>query len=530
MRVQTHEAVRPAARGQVSIATVASLVLFALMAGRVMVFGARGTDFLVTRIPDDSLYYLVLAKNFAASGRWTFDGVAPSTGFHLIHAYALVLFYWVAPGAGLPTTFVVASLTLAAVLALAARILLAQPVMRTAAWHGPLVVCCMMAGFAMLSTNLMESAWVVLAGSLVAHCVFGRHDATPSRHSVAAAFLVGAFGSLCRSDFGLLPLGLACGATWVVSGHWLQGSVMVKRHWASLHGYSPVEFVANAFFLFAPWLPGTQATVAISVIVLVGGLALVLVAFAGGPWRRIAAPLAVSVLAIALYVLGVGIDTVAVSKLFIVGFVALVVLGAAREHRHILSGPLVGSLLSVALYVAFYGLDSVAVQPWYSASITVPVFLVIATLARGLAGRMAVVAAVWGVALGLIGLADGLVPRYPWQGIMANEGRFLVRHPQDRPVGAWNAGLVSYFAGGGVINLDGLVNDDAQPYILSDRLIDYIKDRNIRWVVDTDRMLGGDFARRGGYSDGTLAAALVPRELFNLPANVGIFTLYEVRH
>ncbi len=39
-------------------------------------------DVVVGRVPDDALYYLVLARRLAAGEGFTFDGLAPTTGFH----------------------------------------------------------------------------------------------------------------------------------------------------------------------------------------------------------------------------------------------------------------------------------------------------------------------------------------------------------------------------------------------------------------------------------------------------------------
>jgi len=43
--------------------------------------------------PDDGYYYLTLARNFAGSGSWTFDGRNPTSGFHPAWAYLLVGLY-----------------------------------------------------------------------------------------------------------------------------------------------------------------------------------------------------------------------------------------------------------------------------------------------------------------------------------------------------------------------------------------------------------------------------------------------------
>ena len=42
-------------------------------------------------VPDDAFYYLKLAQNRVLLGVWTFDGVSPTSGFHLLHAYGLVV-------------------------------------------------------------------------------------------------------------------------------------------------------------------------------------------------------------------------------------------------------------------------------------------------------------------------------------------------------------------------------------------------------------------------------------------------------
>ena len=56
-------------------------------------------------LPDDAFYYLISGRNFALSHRWTFDGVAPATGFHLLWGYMIALIYWLAPNISLHQIF-----------------------------------------------------------------------------------------------------------------------------------------------------------------------------------------------------------------------------------------------------------------------------------------------------------------------------------------------------------------------------------------------------------------------------------------
>ena len=50
-----------------------------------------------------------------------------------------------------------------------------------------------------------------------------------------------------------------------------------------------------------------------------------------------------------------------------------------------------------------------------------------------------------------------------------------------------------------MIDLDGLVNDDAVPYIISDRLSAYLVKRGVRYLADDAVMLGAGPAMVGGY-------------------------------
>jgi hypothetical protein len=51
---------------------------------------------LTAWLPDDAFYFLILGRNFTLLHRWTFDGAAPATGFHLLWGYMIALIYWIA--------------------------------------------------------------------------------------------------------------------------------------------------------------------------------------------------------------------------------------------------------------------------------------------------------------------------------------------------------------------------------------------------------------------------------------------------
>src|SRR5262245_28375621 len=86
-------------------------VAFAVCLGAILhqglshyLFAPPSYKVLVT--PDDGFYYLILARRFAATGRWSFDGVSPTTGFHPLHAYISAAIYRLFPTLGEDTALV----------------------------------------------------------------------------------------------------------------------------------------------------------------------------------------------------------------------------------------------------------------------------------------------------------------------------------------------------------------------------------------------------------------------------------------
>lgn len=98
----------------------------------------------------------------------------------------------------------------------------------------------------------------------------------------------------------------------------------------------------------------------------------------------------------------------------------------------------------------------------------------------------------------------------PWQEATYRAGMILRSHPGWRPLGSWNAGVISYFGGGGVVDLDGLVNDDLLPYIKSGTLGTYLAQRHITHIVETPDVWTV-LAARSGLKDGRVAACIDER-------------------
>jgi hypothetical protein len=169
----------------------------------------------------------------------------------------------------------------------------------------------------------------------------------------------------------------------------------------------------------------------------------------------------------------------------------------------------VSCLAAVVGYVLVYSRDAAA-QLWYAGNLLVPCALLVACLGRAALGRRLVVPALAVAALSLafVPLVVTATP-YVNQPALLRTAEALRTRELDGPVGAWNAGILGFVSGRGVVNLDGLVNDDAVPYILTNRLDDYVAARGLRYVVDFDTMLDAPMnQRRGGYESSRLLTCL----------------------
>lgn len=494
---------------------IISILLQAARGGYVL---SGGSARIATFLPDDAFYYFGLARNYAETGRWTFDGVAPATGFHLLWAYLWAAAFAIVPQMGLDTIFTVAfiaGLTCYVVAAWALWALVTE-------CYGPSATLSVSAIFLASTVFLlpalgMESGPTLLFASLACLLVFGgdRHRRPWKR--LAALYLVGALGMLSRSDFGVLSacllairlfenarqrplelrrLGLAAtlfagsltGLALIilhsitVSGELVQSSVRMKRYWSGLAGDSiraPVHLLTGMFTYKLP----------------------------------LGAVLGYAVL---------------------LGLCGAIAAGAVYARRSRLSlAPLGGGVLAIALYIALYSDDSRALQPWYAASFAAPLVLALAPAFAAAARRhrrSAIAIVAFAAAAFYL---QSVRPFWRHQFAMKDAGEILATHPGLRPVAAWNAGLISFFAARPVTNLDGLVNDEIFPYARSGTLARYIADRRIAYIIDYSAMFTPALARRGGYANGRLVACLRPeREIdANDPASRwqgSTLTLYKV--
>ncbi|NQU07695.1 MAG: glycosyltransferase family 39 protein [Candidatus Abyssubacteria bacterium] len=83
---------------------------------------------------------------------------------------------------------------------------------------------------------------------------------------------------------------------------------------------------------------------------------------------------------------------------------------------------------------------------------------------------------------------------YPWQKEQLMAAEWVKEHLGDDVwIGSFNAGIIGYMSERKVINLDGLVNNAVVPYLKERRLWDYIEEREIAYIVDSDYSIMKDY-------------------------------------
>lgn len=528
-------------RARMVWAAICALAGLHLIVFDLMVLSAR--DMIqVMYTPDDGYYYLALARNFIHFGQWTFDGGNSLTsGFHLLLAYLLAgLYDLLRPDSA---GFVLAGLGMGAVVSIA-TVWLAWRVSWREQDAFPFIALTILItakSFLLNSVSITEWPLIVLIAGLYFLTLYARETGRPHP---TALFLLGIFGSLARSDFGLLPLsGLAAaliverahhvkpytraalaglaGASLGVglitlhnlatTGTLVQSSALMKSHWAqfgSQNVYSTLALVLNVFGMDLGFADFNRSVFLLGVLLLSGPLLLIALIKQSGqnnlplPDLRLSAQ------------------------------------QSTPERILVLT-----ALLCLAGYGGFYAYNG-AIQNWYTANLIWPAFVVLVAGARYIHARFmkeAHFAVLWlslFAVTAFLTLLPNLYPLseqtapWPHHRTLLEASQYLKNHPVNGKVGAWNAGILGYALDGTtIINIDGLVNNDIYPYAISNRLPAYLDERDIRYILDFENMFAPSFAARGGYADPSFLARLQPIKTFD----EGQFTefkflrLYEIR-
>ena len=472
-------------------------------------------DFIILRAPitlqvqytpDDAYYYLSLARNFVRFHNWTFDsGVSLTTGFHPLWAYVLVLFH----GIFQPSTdgFVRISLVLSSLLTLISALILF--------WKGwkyqqPIILASMVVLLGtrnILINSVSGVEWPLVTLIIVLFCVTFIEKFS-NRSGKILLFLLGLIGSTARADFGLLAFSI-----------FLSSFILWK--WGK-----------NSEYLKASALGLIGAVVGVGVVFLHNylftGLALQSSALMKSHWMK------GEINFYPLFLGGVGL----LFLLLIPAFAGNLTKKMQVSDMQYLLG--LSAFFAWIGYGVFYSKNS-DIQPWYSANILFSVFIFFCLLWYAIQhGRLAkyqFMPHVLFIVIFAITFSRMFIKTYPvneqnseWihQQAFLEAGKYLHDHPLDGKVGAWNAGILNYYQGGEVVNLDGLVNNDIYAFAIKDSSFDYLQKENIRYVIDFDVMFKDYVLKRSGYDDPRFTENLMPIKSFGKYPVTGNLTLYEI--
>lgn len=476
--------------------------------------------------PDDGYYYLALARNFIRFGEWTFDGgISLTSGFHLMQAYLLVAIYRIFQ----PTAedFVRLGLGISALATMIVVLLAWRMCLRKKEALFLVIFTILITAKSFLFNSISITEWplvILIAGLYCIH--FYREDLRSG--NILVLFALGLLGSLTRSDFGLLPfsiwaatlfvarrmentslireafaglvgaalgIGLVFIHNFIITDTFLQSSALMKSYWAQFGQqklYSAATLGLQALGMDLGIADYKRSIFLLTVFAISGPLILILIAKKSGQNN----------LPSAIFKLDPNCSI----------------------HERVL---VLAAVLCLASYTILYTLSG-TIQNWYTANIIWPVFILFVGGARYLHRRILKehqFTLIWLSVFALISLAVQTVSLYPlggktspWphQQFLLEAGRYLEQNPMDGFVGSWNSGIAGYYQGGtGIINIDGLVNNDIYPYVVRNNLPAYLRAKNIRYILDFENMFHPPFTRRGGYEDAYFLAHLRPMKTFD---------------
>ena len=476
------------AQGRLPLIAAAAGCLYFVAHGVRVILG--GEQRIMEWLYDDSFYYLITAKHFSEQHVPSFDGITLTSGYHPLWMWLCATIYHI--HGRLDLTYVRCCMGLSLLIT---TVLLVVAVLYAARRRSSGLLWAIALGATSYSAlnngiSVMEWPLVVLFWFLLHRSVERGLSERPERHAqmgAVAAFFIGAAGSLSRTDFGLIPvcylaaaflIGRRYGrwkAAWRatsalagvfvglateflynhhMTGEWLQTSAEVKRTFASVT---------------APFNPAPALWQFLRVLLYLPSLSPV-------PSQRAAS------MSAGLHLLEIAVACAAV-------FVAVrwrwlkqrssEAWASADVERLMLAAPVLG----IVGYLLVYGLDSQATYGWYTATVTGFVLIGTGTL---LQRRRTITAALivlllmaWNISAAEFfgGNAKGQMQE------VASGKRMHAEHPNAR-MGGGDVGKPSFYNDGQLMNVDGLMNNEVYPYLISGTIQCYVLYRHIEYLSD----------------------------------------------
>lgn len=485
---------------------------------------------LVQFIYDDGFYYLVIAKNFYQYHHWTFDGgLTLTSGFQPLFAYCLLgLYALFKPNL---MQFIYLSLCFTGLITTLSFIWITKITMPHK-WSliAATALIASSLNFAYDAITLVEWPLLVFIAASYFVVLYQIKINIPIWRSAMLLAILGCLGSFTRIDFGAMPLSLcfiaftllimtkknhyflltlsglmgACLGVLLVflhnyyfTGHLLQNSATMKLLWEQVSGPSPYSFFAQLMSLIlGNFYRDAMPTLSAQTVLLFPKLLLLaILALSAKAFFSFSSQLE----KISLFSLShqqEKISSISFSpsgrrKAEIEGF-----------HKNFLV--IAGSIITIIFYCIFYSFNTGALQPWYSGNAIVPMIILVTAILNLFQTNLIRYSISF---ILLISIAIHMHHLYtmkitPWasQKLLYETGSYLQQTQLPGKIGSWNAGIISYFEGQHIINLDGLMNDEIYPYAKNNNLECYFIKKQINYIADFTAMFNDYHKARGGYS------------------------------
>lgn len=487
-------------------------LLFAVALSLALVLAWLPVEWTIGRfIYDDMFYYLRVAQHIVAGQGSTFDGIASTNGYHPLWMIICVALALVLSG----DMLVHGVLTVAALLHVAQGIVL----WRILAEHVRPAVALFLTALYLLNWRTLAINLCGLEAPLATFLAlaifqqFLQSDVSSNvRSSFKAGLLLG-LGALARFDL-LLLVGFGCIWIFLASRQDLRRSLIDRLHCTAAAG-------VGVFIVLLPWfvfshrisdalLPNSRHAVkylsgisydpssplqvleqlrkqTMSFLYWSSDIAnmLGLVPFAApyGKGRYVALLL---VMLAVLVVVG-GLLAFRREKVARIGLVVLLYVG-----------------IHAGYYAVFHRVELRYIMPALALFFLATGLMVEVVLRRFPSPQLrwamstgAVTAFVFATISGL-SAADrghGSVRAHKYHYVALDMARWLAKHHPNAVIGAWNAGILSYFSQTQLVNLDGVINDHALKAVARSRIGDYILERRVGIIVDEPVTIEENLAR-----------------------------------
>ncbi len=476
-----------------------ALVAYVLAAWRVL---TAPEDWLLQIVPDDTFYYLQIARNLASLGRSTADGVTATNGYHPLWMAIATSLASFRDGSELLRGAVVTSFVLNVGAALMLRTVLAR--LTTVEWAWTAAACWLLNPLAFLmALQATEASMYAIALLMVLMLHLRLHAVSINKASSppSSRFLVvygASLGGLClaRTE-GIVIAGLAIG--------WCTRIAFTHRKDARRALALVLVPVALAAIVMLPWFLFSLSQV--GTIVQDSGVMKAL--WVADEYPGLAGKLR-NLIDTADYLVGTTLRLMTtwnaskrlllvICVLFAAVIGTVLVRRARPDHVRVLTTVLAPALTLGVIYGTLLGERQIwwLVVPCLTIFFisAISVFVCVDLVSRDRRLHMGVQAGLVFASLAIfIGAQREPYLPYPWQpAVKHTQAAFEKMVPSSERIGCFNAGIPMFFGAGRVIALDGLVNHEARVAWTQRRFEAFLAEKRVRFIADEQRAVNRAF-------------------------------------